>query len=92
MTKKSKLKTPDWIIEGFDSEEEYNKSKGLGAKKKINGIFKIRRCAKCDSDDVGVVIGENGVWECHKCGWKGKDIKEEELQENEFLKLMEERK
>lgn len=27
MAKKNKLATPDWIIEGFDSEEEYNKSK-----------------------------------------------------------------
>ena len=26
---KEKLATPDWILEGFDSEEEYNKSKGI---------------------------------------------------------------
>ena len=90
MPKKEKLKTPDWIIGGYDSEEDYNKSKGI-SKKKTGGAFKIRRCEKCGSDNVGVVIGGNGIWECHKCGWKGKNIKEEELTEEEFMKYLDEK-
>ena len=104
MAKKNKLKTPDWIIEGYDSEANYNKVKGLDKKKKSDHCsvspkalnsggktFKIRRCAKCNSDDVGVVLGEIGMWECKKCGYKGRDIKEEELSESEFMKYLDEK-
>ena len=74
MPKKSKLATPNWIKEGYDSEEEYNKKMGIG-KKKTSGhrsvcpklwnagakTFKIRECPKCRSDDVNVVLtGEEG--------------------------------
>lgn len=55
-------------------------------KSKKQKTFKIRRCPKCDSDDVEVVIGEKGIWECKKCGYKGKEIKQEELSEDEFMK------
>lgn len=48
--------------------------------------FKLKKCPKCNSDDVKVVVGETGVWECKKCGWKGRDIKEKELNEEEFMK------
>jgi len=57
-------------------------------KSKKQKTFKLRRCPKCDSDDVGVVIGEIGIWECRKCGYKGKEIEEEELSENEFMKYL----
>ena len=102
MAKKSKLKTPDWILQGFDSEEDYNKkalsSSGLskvrnsgssnsGLPKTLNS-FKIKRCPKCGSDDVQVVIGDVGMWECKKCGWKGKDVKEEKLNEDEMMKYL----
>ena len=60
-------------------------------KTKKEKTFKIRKCPKCSSEDVGVVIGENGVWECHKCKWKGRDIKEEELTEEEFMKHLDEK-
>ena len=53
--------------------------------------FNIRECPKCGSEDVGVVIGENSVWECHKCGWKGKNIIEKELSEEEFMKYLDEK-
>jgi len=94
--KKTKLATPAWILEGYDSEEEYNKAKGITSKKKEGKTFKIRECPKCGSDDVGVIIGgEEGKgskgWECHKCGWKGKDIEEKELAENEFMKYLDEK-
>ena len=78
MAKKSKLATPDWILKG---EKE-------SSKKKTEKIFKLRRCPKCDSDDVEVVIGEIGMWECKKCGYKGEEIKEEELSEEEFMKYL----
>lgn len=91
---KSKLKTPDWILKGYGSKKEYEKAKGIKEKKKIGKTFKIRKCPECNSDDVGVALGEeegrgDGEWECRKCGWKGKNIKEEELEEEEFIKLME---
>ena len=113
MAKKEKMKTPDWILEGFDSEADYNKSKGIGEKKKGHHgrtpnqvglkedftkksllrekIFNIRECPKCGSDDVAVVIGEIGMWECKKCKWKGRDIIEKELTEDEFMKYLDKR-
>jgi len=53
--------------------------------------FKLRKCPNCDSDDVGVIIGENGMWECHQCNWKGKDINEIEMNEEEFMKYLDEK-
>ena len=90
------MKTPDWILEGFDSEEEYNKAKGLSnsrKSKKSGKTFKLKRCPKCKSDKVSVVVGgEEGKgskgWECKKCKWKGNDIKEDELSEDEFMKYL----
>ncbi|MBU3906957.1 MAG: hypothetical protein KKA64_01770 [Nanoarchaeota archaeon] len=96
MSKETKLKTPEWILGGFDSEAEYNKSKGIGEKKKEKGkTFKIRVCPECNSDEVNVVLGEEegksrGEWECRKCDWVGKEIKEEELSEDEFMKYLDE--
>ncbi len=93
MAKKEKMKTPDWILEGYDSEEEYDKKKGVKKEKKSGKTFNLRRCPKCDSDEVGVVVGEEskGKWECRKCGWKGSDIKEDELTEDEFMKYLDEK-
>ena len=34
MAKKSKLKTPEWITEGYDSPEAYSKAKGIKKEKK----------------------------------------------------------
>jgi len=90
MAKKSKIKTPDWILEG--------KSENSGTKKKKGKTFKVRRCPKCNSDDVGLVLtnsdseeGGGREWECHKCKWKGSDIKEEELSEDKFMKYLDEK-
>jgi len=90
MAKKSKLSTPAWIIEGYNSPAEYAKANGIQEKKK-GKIFKIRECPECGSDDVGVVIGEIGMWECKKCGYNGKDIKERELSEDEFMKYLDDK-
>lgn len=111
MAKKSKLATPDWIKEGYDSPEEYAKAHGTSKKKKTGysqvqssssesqtkgKTFKIRKCPKCGSSDVSVVLtGEEGKgtgeWECKKCGWKGKNVEEEELNEDEFMKYLDEK-
>ena len=90
------MKTADWILEGYDSEEEYNKAKGIKVKKKEGKTFNLRRCPKSNSDDVGVLLGGEegkgtGGWECHKCKWKGKDVKEEELKEEELLKYLDDK-
>ncbi|MBS3095011.1 hypothetical protein J4474_05070 [Candidatus Pacearchaeota archaeon] len=90
MPKKSKIATPDWILEGFDSEEEYNKKKGIKVKKQKKGVFKLRLCPKCGSDEVIIVVGkERGKeWECKKCGWRGMNVKEKDLTEEEFMEYL----
>lgn len=118
MIKKAKLSTPDWIIEGFDSKSDWEKSHGIKNDKKVvkkieskneksAKVFKVRRCPKCGSDKVKVVISgqedldfededaipegkAEGDWECLKCKWRGKNVKEEEMNENEFMKYLDE--
>jgi len=98
MAQKSKLKTPDWILEGFDSEDEYNKAKGIDKKKKDEKTFKIKECPKCKSDDVGLILSNSDAeegggkeWECHKCKWHGSNVIEKELTEEQLMKYMDER-
>lgn len=96
MAKKDRMKTPDWILEGYDSEEEYNKKKKIKTKKKEGKTFKLRLCPKCNSDSVSVVLtGEEGKgrgeWLCKKCKWEGTNVKEKELTEDEFMKYLDER-
>ncbi|MEX2017523.1 MAG: hypothetical protein WD876_03555 [Candidatus Pacearchaeota archaeon] len=93
-----KLATPDWIKEGYDSKTEYEKAKGIkGRVGKTEGkIFKIRKCPKCGSDKVNVVLtGEEGKgardWECKNCEWVGKNIVMDEVSEDEFMKYLDER-
>ncbi len=98
MAKKNKLATPEWILEGYDSEEDYEKAKGIDKKKKSGKTFKLRRCPKCGSDEVGVVLSNSDAeegggkeWECRKCKWSGRNINEEELTEDEFMKYLDEK-
>lgn len=81
--KKSKIQTPDWLLKGEEPKQS----------KKAGKTFKVRRCPKCNSDNVAVVVGEEvaGMWQCKDCGWKGKEIKKEELTEEEFLKYLDEK-
>ncbi len=95
---KSKLSTPDWIIEGYDSPEEYAKAKGKPQKKKEGKVFKVKECPKCGSDDVGVVLsgsdseeGGGNEWECRKCKWNGENIKEKGLTEGEFMRYLDDK-
>jgi len=87
MAKKSKLKTPDWILKGGNKP----------SKKKEEKTFKIKECPKCKSDDVGVMItgeeckGGKCDWECRKCKWRGANIIEKELTEDEFMKYLDEK-
>jgi len=99
MAKKGKLATPEWILEGYDSPAAYEKAKGVSGKsKKAGKVFKIRECPKCGSDEVGVVLsgsdseeGGGKEWECRKCKWKGSNIKEKDLTEDEFMKYLDEK-
>ena len=118
---KSKLATPEWIIEGFDSKANWEKKHGLSnvkkketPKKEINKqvskkgkVFKVRKCPKCGSYNVCVVISgqedldfdeesipegkTEGEWECKDCKWHGENVKEEELNEDEFMKYLDEK-
>jgi len=106
--KKPKLATPDWILEGYDSEEDYNKAKGIKMAKpekiiskkdsgkvnktgkKSDKTFSVRVCPKCESDEVNVVVGEDakGEWKCKKCKWQGREVKKQELNEEEFMEYL----
>jgi hypothetical protein len=99
---KSKLKTPDWVLEGYDSPEEYAKAKGkpLEKKEKEKSSFKIKVCPKCGSDQVGITLSNMDFeeesntgkqWECKKCKWKGEDVKEKALSEEQFMKYLDEK-
>lgn len=115
MAKKNKLATPTWILEGFDSEADYNKANGkkvvtpqgcipkegtrtsyeapknsTRGKKKCK-IFKIRKCPACASKNVSVVLGEVGMWKCNDCSFRGTEIIEEEVSEEEFMKYLDEK-
>ena len=92
------MKTPDWILEGYDSKADWEKAKGIKSEKKAKRTFKIKVCPKCGSDDVKIVLsnsdaeeGGGDEWECKKCGWRGKNIQEKELTEDEFMKYLDEK-
>ena len=98
MVKKGKLSTPEWILEGYDSPAEYEKAKGIKTSKNKGKTFKIRECPKCGSDEVQVVLsnsdseeGGGKEWECRKCKWTGRNIKEKELTEDEFMAYLDEK-
>ena len=44
MAKKSKLSTPAWILEGYDSPAAYEKAKGIKKEKKSGKTFNIKEC------------------------------------------------
>ncbi len=82
MPKKSKIQTPDWILKGKEKPKAKIKSK----------VYKVRKCPKCKSAEIGVVLGieegrGKGEWECRRCKWKGVEIINEEVGEEEFLKI-----
>lgn len=92
MPKKSKLSTPDWIREGFESKKDWEKAKGIKSQKK-GKKFSIKVCPKCGSREVEVILGgKEGKgskgWGCKKCGWKGKEVDKLELSEDEFMKYL----
>ena len=96
--KKSKVQTPDWILEGYDSKEAYEKAKGIKSEKKQKKAYKIKICPKCKSNNVGIVLSGNDYeeesntgreWECRKCKWRGKDIVEKGLTDAEFINHLE---
>ena len=48
-----KLATPDWIREGFDSKEAYEKKKGIKTKKAAAKRFKITASGKVMRSSAG---------------------------------------
>ena len=84
---KSKLKTPDWIIEGYNSPEDYAKAKGKSVpakeskpqkdKEEKSKTFKIRVCPKCKSDDVAITLSNMDFEEESNTGrqWECKKCK-----------------
>ena len=90
------MTTPDWILKGYDSKVDWEKAKGIASNKKKGKTFNVRECPKCRSNDVGIVLGGkegdgSKGWECHKCKWSGKDVKEQELTEDEFMKYLDDK-
>ena len=99
--KKSKLSTPAWILEGYDSPAAYAKAHGQKKpEKEKTKTVKIKVCPKCGSDKVGISLSNMDFeeesntgkqWECKKCKWKGSDIKEKKLTEDELMKYLDEK-
>jgi len=88
MAKKAKVKTPDWILEGYDSPAEYNKAKEIKTEKKKDSgsaspkvsnsggkTFKIRECPKCGSNEVGVVLSGSDLEEGGGKEWECRKCK-----------------
>jgi len=91
MAKKSKLATPDWILQGKEKPT---------AKKKDSKAFKIKVCPKCGSDSVAITLSNldseeesntGKQWECKKCKWTGTSIKDKALSEDEFMKYLDDK-
>src|SRR3989344_7170646 len=55
--------------------------------------FKVRACPKCKSDIVKVVVGEEakGLWICESCKWKGRNVEELEMSEDDFIQYLEDK-
>lgn len=94
--KKSKLKTPDWIKEGYDSKEDWEKSKGITEENK-GKKYKVKKCPECGGSEVKIVLSNldseeatstGKEWECKQCNWKGQKPKVEEMSEDEFLEYL----
>lgn len=86
MVKRKKIKTSDWILKNDLLGSKMRKKKEIRS-------FKIRTCPKCGSDEVGVILGNEegkglGEWGCKKCKWQGKNVNEEQLSEEEFMKYL----
>jgi hypothetical protein len=98
---KSKLATPEWIKEGYDSPQEYAKAKGMKLEdKESKKSFKIKICPKCKGYDVAIILSgmdseeestTGRQWECKKCKWKGEEVAEKKLSEDEFMKYLDEK-
>ena len=92
-----KLSTPEWILGGYKSKEEFERKTGKKTTGKKEGkTYKVKVCPKCRNRDVSVLLGgEEGRgsrgWECKKCKWQGKTADEQEISEEEFLKLKEQK-
>jgi DNA-directed RNA polymerase subunit M/transcription elongation factor TFIIS len=98
-----KLATPDWVKEGFDSKADWEKKHKISGKKKPakeGKVFKLRICPKCKSDDVQIVLSNldseeesntGKMWECKKCKWKGKEVNEKDVTEDEFMEYLDKR-
>ena len=88
-----KLTTPDWILKGKKSRPSVASLKKKPTEKKKEGKkYKVKKCPKCGSTEVHIVlVGEEGKkpenWECRACKWKGRNIEEKEMSEDEFLKI-----
>lgn len=85
-----KLTTPDWIKEGYDSPEDYAKSKGKPVKKKKETsqvqsnlskgrikekTFKVRKCPKCEGYNVNVVLSGSDSEQGGGKEWECKNCK-----------------
>ena len=71
MPTKSKLSTPEWIKEGYDSEEEYNKKKGI--KKEHRSVSPKAYLGRAQEPltrlNAGRKVGKVfKIRECPKCG------------------------
>jgi len=66
MVKISKIQTPDWVLEGFESKSEYEKSKGISSKKIVTKLVKSKEKKEVVKKKSSGKVFKIRV--CPKCG------------------------
>ena len=96
----SKVTTPEWVLKGEKKPSKKEKGKSFRIKScpkcgSDNVGVVLTGEEGNDEDELLATSSKrgqtkgSGEWECRKCGWKGKDISEKELNEDEFLQMEE---
>jgi hypothetical protein len=101
-SKKKKTVGPSQVRSGLSKSQTKGKTFKIRKCPKCGGN-KVHVVLSNESDEEGSEEDEpltissvnsqnkgTGEWECKKCGWHGKNIEEEELTEDEFMKYLDE--
>lgn len=97
MAKKSKITTPDWVLKGEKPPAKKKAEKTFKMREcpkcKSDNVVVVLTGEEGSAEDEPLATSSassqskgKGEWECRKCSWKGQDVAEKEITEDEFLK------